>query len=175
MPLLCLKKLSITMNKLLLLIVLPLLLLSCKGNSNNDLHLFNNIMFSLNEDESRTQITEELQEAYFKYINEKPFQVPIFMIIENHNYQIYIGIPVGTNLEELAGADIKEGAQIITDPESDLSTYAYRQYSYDAEFISEYAVKVNENLLFLFAITDSYEVSESMFNLNELAGRIFAR
>lgn len=161
------------MKKLFLLVSIPLFLFSCKGNSNNELHLFNNIMFKLHEDESRIQITGELQEAYFHYINEKPYQAPIFMIIENHNYLIYIGIPVATNLQEIADAGIIEGAQIITGPESDLSTYTYRRYSYDADFISEYAVNVNDNLFFLFAMTDSQEVSESMFNLKELSGRIF--
>ena len=163
------------MNKLFLLISLPLFLLSCKSNSNNELHLFNNIMFKLHEDESRVQITGELQEAYFHHINEKPFQVPIFMIIENHNYLIFIGIPVATNLQEIADAGIIEGAQIISGSESDLSTYTYRRYSYNAKFISEYAVNVNDNLIFLFAMTDSQEVSASMFNLKELSGRIFTR
>ncbi len=163
------------MNKLFLLFSVSLFLFNCKGNSNNELHLFNNIMFGLHEDENRVQITRELQEAYFYYVDEKPFQVPIFMIIENHNYRIYIGIPVGTNIQELAGSGLLEGAQLISGPESDLSSYAYRRYRYDAHFISEYAVNMNDNLVFLFAITDSQDVSDSMLNLNELSGRIFAR
>lgn len=152
-----------------------LLLLSCKSNNNSDLHLFNNIMLKLQEGESKAQITQKLQDAYFQYIDKKPFQVPIFMIIENHNYLIYLGIPVGTNLQEIADSDIIEEAHIISSPESDLSTYAYRRYIYDAEFISEYAVNINDNLIFLFAITDSEEVSESMFNLKEISTRIFTR
>jgi len=153
-----------------ILILITALTISCTPKKENSINLFNDIRFGLQQGEELVDI-KLMSTSYLDQTNQKKIQVPLFKCIKNSNYIMYIGIPYNTSLSALSKSELFE-KNLPIQANTDSTTFDYKQYLHDATYITEYAVKVQNNLLYVIAVSKSKAIQDSLFNFKVLSHRL---
>ncbi|RYM34954.1 hypothetical protein ERX46_06160 [Brumimicrobium glaciale] len=146
---------------------------ACTSNSDNQksLDLFNGSTFELNESEKELAMTLHIKESYLDLIKEKSLQIPLFKIVKGPKYHIFIGLPVNTSLTEIFKAPLFNDS-IKLEFKTDTTSYDYKKFKYEENYISEYVSEKEGNLIYILSVTDSEEISDSLFNFEKLSNRL---
>ncbi len=160
--------------KIKLLFIFVLLLTACQlAKENKQIPVFNNLHFQTLSAEKVVKLSPEVKEMYFGIVGERPVQVPLFKCLKGPDYHIFIGIPYNTNLNEISGTKLADKLNPLS-LESDGKTYDFKSYQKDSVFVSEYAEKLNEDLLYILAISNTKEIHINSFNIENLSNRIIS-
>ncbi|MCC6726638.1 MAG: hypothetical protein IT258_19205 [Saprospiraceae bacterium] len=90
-------------NKILVFFLF--LLVGCGTKENpNEIQLFNGYALSLKAGESVAEIDETISKRYAEAQKNSNFQVPLFRYISHKDYDMFVGVPYNTSLEEIAAA-----------------------------------------------------------------------
>lgn len=158
------------MKKIIILIFLISALISCSSKQQTGVYLFNDISFKLNKGEEVVELDSQNKTNYHLYFGEKATQIPLFRCIEAIDYTIYIGLPYNTSLTELTNIHLRPELQQAS-IESDTLSYVYKKYSSEKEFVTVYTQRLNDNLIFVLASSNSAILSDSLFNSKALTNR----
>lgn len=157
-------------NSIIVLIFLSIL--SCSDINRNIIPLFNGITFEMNEGEEMGVITSSVKEIYAENFNNSEIQIPLFRYIKHSNYQIFIGIPYNTSINELTQNQLRKQEDLISNLKGD-SLYFYDRYKRGDFYMTEYAAMFSNNsLIYISTISPSKELTDSLFIQSELLSRI---
>lgn len=156
-----------------LCILLIFFLLSCQTEKDaRKLNLFNNIKFSLIEGEKRIELTSQSSDLFKHYVADIPFQVPLYLNIENSYHKIFVGLPLNTSLQDFLNYQKGHTNLKTQNFETDSVSYYFKKREEGDFYISEYVVDSNNSLLFVMTLTKSKKVSDYLFNYDNLSKRI---
>ena len=144
---------------------LSLAILSCTSTKNeNEVSLFNNLVFKLKQGEVIQKATLEVKDRYTNYFNSSSIQVPLFKYIKHKDYEIFIGIPYNTSIEVMIENQLNRQDSLIQNSTLQRdSSYFLSTYNIAQSHIIEYAVKSeNNSFIYLAAIADSRAINESI-------------
>jgi hypothetical protein len=155
-----------------ILIFILISLVSCSGNNNNRIPLYNELSFNLTEGESSTNISQKTEEKYTEYFNSGDIQMPLFKYIKHKDYEIFIGLPFQTSIAKMIQYQNSRSDSTVVNLKSNPEGY-YKTYTSDSAYITEYATEVaGKYLLFISAVTTSKELADSLFTEQRLSSRI---
>jgi len=154
------------------ILFLFVILFSCSTKNRNEIHLFNGLRLKLNSQEHIVKIQPSVKDKYTSYFNSQTIQIPLFKHIIHSNYDIFVGIPFNTTIQELS----KEKSKITCDTvyvfNSDSNSY-YQKYIKNNLYITEYAKEYKDKgLLYISSVTKSKKISDSLFNQLDICKRI---
>jgi len=157
-------------NKLLATLII--IFFSCaSSNDNNEIFLYNNLYFNALEGELEKD-KPPVVERYTNYFNDQNIQIPLLKYIQHENYEIFIGIPVGTTIQDLK-TDKKDFLDISESKIKSDSNYFFTSYEKDEYFISEYSSYfANESIIYIAVKTKNNELCDTLFNKASLSNRI---
>ena len=155
--------------------VIPFLLICmslvcCTSNQDKSVLLFNKISFKLTDGEEVVKIDYEKKKIFNSYFDKSSFQIPLFRCIKADSYLIFIGIPFNTSIKELTNYSMTETLN-QTFFEGDSTSYIYKKYSNEKEQITTYTRNFSNNLVYVLTVTNSAELSDSLFDIKELSNR----
>lgn len=158
-------------NKYTYIILMAMLFCSCQSK-NQGLALFNEYYFHLSGNEEVVEPDSVLRSAYLTHVNSFQLQIPLFKTIKDSNYTLFVGIPYNSNM-----ARIKESLKDFNWADSlafktDSSAYLYANYKQDSTYILEYVKSIDKNMVYVYAMSKSKQVKDSIFNLKEISNRI---
>ncbi len=157
-------------NTILILVLISLV--SCSGNNNNRIPLYNELTFNLTEGESVTTINQKAEEKYTKYFNSGDIQIPLFKYIQHKDYEIFIGLPFQTSIAKMIQYQNLRSDSTVVNLKTNPKGF-YKTYTSDSAYITEYATEVaGKYLLFISAMTNSKELADSLFTEQQLSSRI---
>jgi hypothetical protein len=87
------------------------------------------------------------------------------------SYLIFIGIPFNTSVKELTNYSLTHTLN-QTFFEGDSTNYFYKKYSKDKGQITTYTRNFSNNLVYILTVSNSAELSDSLFSINELSNRL---
>lgn len=126
----------------------------------------------MNEGEEMGVITSSVKEIYAENFNNSEIQIPLFRYIKHSNYQIFIGIPYNTSINELTQNQLRKQEDLISNLKGD-SLYFYDRYKRGDFYMTEYAAMFSNNsLIYISTISPSKELTDSLFIQSELLSRI---
>lgn len=147
-------------------------IISCSPKKDNEIHLYNEIYFKINEGEAIGVADSKTRDIYTENFNNGPVQIPLFKYINHKDYDIFIGLPFNTSLDALIQNQPAKLDSLISNQESDTLSY-YIAYKRNGLYITEYAVKLTgSSLVFISTISRSKEITDSLFNKFGLSTRI---
>jgi len=148
------------------------LYLSCTNNNSKEINLFNNISFTLHTGEKLSEITPVITDMYSEYFNNQQVQIPLFKYIKHKDYVIFIGIPYDTSIDKMMNLQSMKPDSCHVSLEK-ISTGFFNKYKKNGYYIFEYsAVFENKSLIYISAMSDSKEISDSVFNKQGIINRI---
>ena len=160
------------LNSILILATL-LLLSSCKGTRNsNELALFNNISFFLEENERIETITPQLSDDFQHYYQNDHFQVPLFRCIKGAEYTIFIGLPFNTNIHDLIEFQKLLQDSVISELITDNTSYYLIERKIGDDYYMEYAINCDHNLISILAVSQDKETLNHHFNYDKISNRL---
>lgn len=133
------------------------------------INLFNDTSFSLERDESITQITPELRARFQSYFDAYSFQVPLFKCAKSPEYTVFIGLPLNLNLNDLITGQNTDFSSVQN---TDSLTYLYKSRQIDNDYVSEYTINCNGNHILILAETSNKTIADSLFNYQKLSQRL---
>ncbi len=150
---------------------MAVLVCSCQSK-NEGLALFNEYSFHLTGNEEVVEPDSVLRSAYLTHMNAFKLQIPLFKTIKDSNYTLFIGIPYNSSM-----ARIKESLKDFTWADSlelktDSSAFLYANYKQDSTYLLEYIKSIDKNMVYVFAMSKSKQVKDSVFNMKEISNRI---
>ncbi|PKR81064.1 hypothetical protein CW751_05630 [Brumimicrobium salinarum] len=154
-----------------LLLFFALTACTTSNQSNEEIILFNNIGFKINNHEKEIKPSIQIKENYLAKISNKKNQIPLFKIIKGKNHHIFIGLPVATSLENLHKNNLMEDA-IKLENKFDKHHYDFNQFQNQDTLLTEYTRLLNNNLIYILAVTTNKELSDSLFTFEKLSDRI---
>ena len=141
-------------------------------DNNIDIPLYNGYVFKLSNGEIFTDSNTSARKIYEKYFNKKAIQIPLFKHIKHSEYDLFVGIPVNTSIDEISKTVIEKHNIPLKNYKND-NNFCYNQYNSEDLYITELAIKVDEKSLFyISAITSSKIIADSILNNLELSRRI---
>jgi len=158
------------MKNLILYLLISVTLLCCTSKQDESVLLFNKISFKLNNAEEVVKIDTKKKEIFKSYFDTNDVQIPLFRCIKSDRYLIFIGIPFNTTLKELTDYSLSQSLN-QTFFEGDSTSYFYKTYSNEKEQITTYARNFSNNLVYVLTVTNSTELSDSLFSTKELSNR----
>lgn len=158
------------MKNLILYLLISITLLCCTSKKDESVLLFNKISFKLNNVEEVVKIDTKKKEIFKSYFDKNDVQIPLFRCIKSDRYLVFIGIPFNTTLKELTDYSLSQSLN-QTFFEGDSTSYFYKTYSNEEEQITTYARNFSNNLVYVLTITNSTELSDSLFSTKELSNR----
>lgn len=156
----------------LAVVFLGFILLQCSSSPDNEISLFNNIVYHLEEGESVENITPGTVLLYDSLFNGPKAQIPLFRSIGHEDYTIFIGLPFNTTYNQLLESktkhsDTADNFQIITD------SCFFSKYHVESGKVAEYLVQLEENsLVFVAALSNTSFAPDSLFTLKKFHNRI---
>ena len=159
------------MNRIFFLICCALILNACGTKNTSEVDLFNGLTFKLNEGERVVSNDEKSVELINSFYEDSNIQLPLFRKIKSENYQLLIAIPFSTHIEELR----KKNSSVINeniDLDSEDPNVFYFSNSQSNEYFTHYAESKENNLIYILAITDDKELSDSLFTKTLISKRI---
>ncbi|MFA9388174.1 MAG: hypothetical protein ACERKD_00115 [Prolixibacteraceae bacterium] len=164
------KRIVLTWVIISILSVLP----SCL-ETNKEISLFNGLKFELNKGEVVNYVDMHVNDKYTRYFNNRKIQIPLFKYIKNADYEIFIGVPFNTTIDAFIQDQLKNQDFATTKITYD-SISCYKNSKMDNFYIVEYARNYsNKSLLYIAAISNSLELSDSLFSMSQLSNRIISR
>lgn len=142
----------------------------CKSQQDHKISLFNEIFFNLKDGEELATIDINKKDIFNSYFEDKSIQIPLFKCISSNNYLIFIGIPYNTSIKELYSDNLTHSLN-MTYSESDSINYFYKAYNNDNEQITIYTQNFSNNLVYVLTVSNSAELSDSLFNIDKLSNR----
>lgn len=158
------------MKNLILYLLISITLLCCTSKKDESVLLFNKISFKLNNVEEVVKIDTKKKEIFNSYFDKNDVQIPLFRCIKSDKYLIFIGIPFNTTLKELTDYSLSQSLN-QTFFEGDSTSYFYKTYSNEEEQITTYARNFSNNMVYVLTVTNSTELSDSLFSTKELSNR----
>ena len=158
------------MKYLMLCLSISLTIVCCTSSQEHSLLIFNEIEFDLGEGEEVVEIDLNKKEVFDSYFDEQSIQIPLFRCIQSDGYLIFIGIPFNTSIKELTNDSMTNTLTEVLF-EGDSTNYLYKTYSNEKEEITIHTQNFDNNLVYVLAVSDSPELSDSLFNLNALSNR----
>ena len=95
----------------------------------------------------------------------------MYKCIEGGAYTIYIAIPYNTSVREISDTDILLCSQDTSAQAKD-AAYSYRRYECPNEYVSEYAVSLDNNIVYVLASTTSKSIADSLFSHEAMKERL---
>lgn len=142
----------------------------CSSKQDRSVLLFNKITFKLTDGEEVVKIDFNKREIFNSYFDKSSVQIPLFRCIKSDSYLIFIGIPFNTSFKELTDYSLTQTLN-QTFFEGDSTSYIYKTYSNEKAQITTYTRNFSNNLVYVLAVTNSAALSDSLFNVKELANR----
>jgi hypothetical protein len=158
------------MKNLILYLSIGMTLVCCTSKQDSSVLIFNNIAFKLNDGEKVVEIDSQKKEIFNSYFDKKSIQIPLFRCIKSDGYLIFVGIPFNTSVKELTNIDFANTLN-QTFFEGDSTNYLYKKYSNEKEQITIYTKNFDNNLVYVLTVSDSAELSDSLFNIEALSNR----
>lgn len=159
--------------KQILCFSLMFFLFSCQTERDaQEILLFNGIKFSLIEGEHRSELTSKSSDLFRSYIADIPFQIPLYLNIEDSSHRIFVGLPLNTTLRSFLNFKKRQTNVPFQHLEADSVSYIFNKRKEKDVYISEYVFDSNNSLLFVLALTKSKSVSDSLFNYHNMSRRI---
>lgn len=158
------------MKNVLLYLLISLSLVCCTSQQNQRVILFNNVSFNLIDGEEVVKIDPYKNDIFNAYFNLESIQIPLFRCIKSDSYFIYVGIPFNTTVKELTECSLTQTFN-LTSFEGDSTNYLYKTYSNEKEHFTTYAESFSNNLVYVLTITNSADLSDSLFNSKEISNR----
>lgn len=148
------------------------MLFSCAAEKKDRVSLYNGTIFSLMKDEKTSELFPKIKDRYARHFNNAgKIQVPLYKYVGHPDYDIFIGIPVNTTMQELSSAYQTENGDSTIAIYSDSLTF-YKQARRDSLYITTYITSFGANtLLCLFGLTHSETTADTVFNKSSLSGR----
>lgn len=159
------------MKKIFLLLIIVSTFLSCNSKSESEVELFNGLSFKLIDGEQIKNIDSETKENYQSFINNPSVQIPLFKCVESKDYKIYLGLPINSTIKKLVDFKMEN----IKNPsffESDTITYMYVNHENEMKYIAEYFKIIDNNTIYILTVSNSQELSDSLFSLDGLSSRL---
>lgn len=153
------------------LVLFFLFAFSCKESSKSELPIFNNISFKLIEGEDAVIIDSANESTYHAFFSNQRVQIPLFKQIVAEEYQIFIGIPFRTTIEQLNTLDITGHQSITHLLESNPVEYYHKSFYLDTIYLTEFALSCKGGQIFILATTPSKSIQDSLFNYQQLIER----
>jgi hypothetical protein len=152
--------------------LLFLIIFGCSNSQENEIRLFDNLIFNYNSSETPTSPSQEEQERYKRLFNSGTVQIPLFKHIQGKNYEVFVGLPYQTSLKKLANSRILETPSNKQNFNED-SLYYFNKYEKNGSYIAEYATKrKNDHIFFVSIISTSEEINDSLYTKDLIAKRI---
>ena len=149
-------------------------IISCSKENKNEIPLFNELSFKIYDGEAMVAVNTDIKDKYSKCFNSSIIQIPLLKYIKGKNYEIYIGVPYNVSIEAMIENQLSMQDSVAVDFKSD-SLYYFKSYKKNEFYISEYAIKINnESLLYVSTMSDSKTLTDSLFNDMELSKRIIS-
>lgn len=158
------------MKKTILLLFIVLTIICCTSKSESEIALFNDIFFVLTDEEEIISLDAKKKEDFHSYFDNKSIQIPLFRCIKTDNYLIYLGIPINTSINKLAEFKLNH-TNNHSFFESDSSSYFYIAHQNEDNYITEYSIAFDNNLIYILTVSNSRELSDSLFNKKTLSKR----
>lgn len=159
------------MKNVIFYLIISLILVCCTSKQDASVLLFNKISFKLNDGEEVVKIDSKKKEIFNSYFDKKSVQIPLFRCIMSKSYLIFIGIPFNTSVKELTNYSLTHTLN-QTFFEGDSTNYFYKKYSKDKGQITTYTRNFSNNLVYILTVSNSAELSDSLFSINELSIRL---
>lgn len=142
------------MKKIFVLLLL-IFTFSCSSDTDeNKIYLFNDISFQLDKKEAVTDLTKEITDLYFSYLDNADIQAPLFKYITGEGYEIFIGLPIATDFNKLKNSI--ESDDIITgSTDNNSSQYFYHNFNHNEKNITKYLLEIDKNLVYIILISDT--------------------
>ena len=157
---------------IIILVFLGSLLFQCSPKSENEIFLFNDIFYQLEEEESIEEITQNRVELYDSLFNRNKPQIPIFRSIKHQDYSLFIGIPYQASYEQILKTKSKQKdslliSEVITD------SCWFIKYRVKDSIAAEYLAKTKDSsLIYMAMLSINHSKADSLFSLNEFKNRI---
>jgi hypothetical protein len=158
------------MKNIILFLLISITLLCCTSKQDESILLFNKISFKINNAEEVVKIDTKKKEIFKSYFDKNDVQIPLFRCIKSDRYLIFIGIPFNTTLKELTDFSLAQSLK-QTFFEGDSTSYFYKTYRNEKEQMTAYARNFSNNLVYVLTVTNSTELSDSLFSAKELSTR----
>jgi hypothetical protein len=157
------------MRYYLIIFLLPFLI-SCSGNDSNSLPLFNGYSFSIGKGEMKTKVNYISNDAYVKYFNKDSLvQVPLFYCLKQNFNQIFIGLPVTKNINQL----IPKSDSLLQYSESLIdSNSVFQKYKQDKYFLTRYITRLDTSAVLAVYVLSEDSVQWTAFSKEALKNRI---
>ena len=152
--------------------ILLLFITGCNSDQDDNIQLYNGLVFNLNEGEKIVPLSEEISELYLNYFEGQNFQIPLFRYIEKEDYKIYIGLPYRLTIPDLLDFNVATQTAQLLEAKTDTVSQSYKKYQSSTTYTVEYIAQYEGNHIYVLAITDSKETSDNLFDLNKLSARI---
>ncbi len=159
------------LKKIILVLFAAITLVGCTSQNEREVVLFNDITFELKDGEEIISIDSQTKEYFHSYFENTDVQVPLFRCIKAGDYIIYLGIPIRAGIDRLI--DLRqETINNYTAFESDSLSYFYISHQRDMDYITEYSEAFENNFIYVLAVSNSGELSDSLFNRKEISQRL---
>jgi len=145
-------------------------LVRCINQQDEKLLLFNRISFEITNGEEVVKIDSKKKEIFNSYFDKNSVQIPLFRCIKSDDYLIFIGIPFNTSVKELTHYRLTQTLN-QTFFEGDSISRFYKKYSNEKEQITTYVRNFSNNLVYILTVSNSSEISDSLFGLEEISKR----
>ena len=145
---------------------------SCGSQDDSRLLLFNNTSFTLLQNEKVLNITAIEKDNFFSYFDEQAPRIPLYKCIKNSNiYTIYIALPYNTSIQDLSNTNLISCHQDTLAHVRDVA-YNYRKYKCLNEYVSEYTILLDDNMVCLLTSTSSALIADSLFSFEAMKNRL---
>ncbi len=161
------------MNKCLL-IVFVVLFSSCRQyDTNTRITLPNGVGISLHEGEiqNRKQSAFLITDYFSLFKEENTHQIPLYRTVEHGDYRFFIGLPYGKYITKIFEEDLVEESYALVKKEKK-NNISYKIYNKENQYIVEFAERIENNLIYILAVTDKKKVLENTLSLSGFISRI---
>jgi hypothetical protein len=147
-------------------------LFSCSGTASSGIPLFNGVSFQLQADERTVELRPADREYFNSILEVSDIQIPLFRRIESPTHSIYIGLPIGTSLEEM---NTLMRDHSITSSSSMSTNEAYVHHAFkhssDSSYVIQHLHAFDNNLVLVLVITENQTIAENAFQADSIAVR----
>jgi len=154
------------------LILAVLIIAGCSPENTEEIAIFNEISFALHEGESIADFGDREKDQFHSYFSNTDIQVPLFKYITADDYSVYMGLPFNTSVRDISGFRLLNTPQNQSAVRTDSASYFYINHRSETNYISEFVIDIDENMIYIIAETDSPQLSDSLFNYTALSKRL---
>lgn len=161
--------------KYILITLLAFSLIRCNNAQKDEIPVFNNINFHLEDGESTVNITQTTIDLYDSVFNGQFSEIPLYKKIQHQQYSLYLGLPFNTNLKKLKHQKYEIPDSLVLSKTANDSSFII-EYKIDKTFAIEYATQINKkSIMFLSALTTKKEIADSLLNMKKITERFIIK